>query len=669
MGIKKKKKVYRSTLILLILGSLLLGNCDNDLKLAKAIPNNEFPVLQNDALGLKAAKNFLDATLADTLLLHCTKNVSPNQHANFKAHIDWGTAEKTKAVRMQNMVIVADCTPNWNIKHKSKVLLQKINGKTKVYIITVVPIEKDVEGKIKKQKVFVHSIHGEFKKGYYLYNYHQYKTFKLTKPSHKIKKHPNDLAFWINAPIMFINNTLQSTIYPNWTLEQWQKNASTEVTENNNGTYTSNQIPMPFSCDIQYESVISGISILLAKEEVIYETNTTKAIIDQAVPLKEFWTRQYLDSFANVPLNTKLEVLGIDSAQQRHFTPKHKAIADILNKANAEKYHYTKQSNFKNKVPYYAQQLNKHLLRLAKENKLHVLDAPFKVFLKQFTKHSNIQIAERLGVKYIIQSQLNQQDTGLQNLWRAAISYINEGQQIANPFPAFGSFCDIVDGNLYMVEGDFLNINQSFTGIVPVFGQSNAATKVTKLVDKTTKRYNLTNVSLKLAEKILKHYGETYTKTVRKSNRIHNKIHETTIFKIANAKKVVHFGNRENTNYRLDDLIMEGEEAYHIIVAGLSNHELIQKAALGKQYFNLHHPDFKIPLPNNFKREKQKQYNAILTMAADKLLRKYGHDNDLCYKAAKALTQSAQQLFKKHKNADIKEIAATLLPIVDLLKI
>ena len=712
--IMTKKKHIIFIFLSLIITFNSCNNNDDDFTL-NAYQNKLDIRIDTDPVTINEAKKVFNDSKNQIIKKSYKQNISSTYNKNsFEITADWSSAQYQDAILLDDKMIIVNAKTSWNIPYGSRLIFYKINGKTISYLYTEVPITFDNQGHLKDFKIFLHNLNGEFEKGILIKEYILSNEFIISEKvktgfNRRVKRQNQEPAFWIHSPPVIINNNSSPTLYPDWTRNQWNHNLYINPVQpqyyDNNG-FTNNNVNTPpqknnynqtntkdKSRSRFYLKKFYKTSSKLSEEEQL-EIKKIQALEDYRealeTGLKPFThskmghiigipygiiTSQtpplhnnHIDAFSNVSMNTKMQTIGIYENRNSIDFSKNTGITNQLYEVNEEKYNFNNTINFSENIPEQIKGLNYQIARIASKGKLYTLDNEFINFMSRFRKNSNHNITEELGKKFIIQKQLHRDDSTLKNYWRAASEYIHLSLQIGGVFTGLGDLLDVVDGAIYMVEGDFYNAKGSFMSIIPGIGHAIAAVRIAKIVDPISKTYKLCNLSLRKAEKILKESGEIYTKT-KISSSFNKTKYTNTIFEIADGRKIVHFGNRNKARTGWKGIIKVGEEAHHILLAQLSNHPLIQNAALGKNFFNIHHPDFTLPLPNKLHRKKHLDYSNSIKLTLNKLYNKTGNDPEKCYKAAKTLADECKYLFSRHPDANMKDIGKQLESLTKRIKL
>jgi len=144
----------------------------------------------------------------------------------------------------------------------------------------------------------------------------------------------------------------------------------------------------------------------------------------------------------------------------------------------------------------------------------------------------------------------------LNAIWNLTSGVVHTALDICGLIPAWGEPCDLVNGTLYIIQGDGVNATLSFAASIPLVGWVATGAKYAKILTNTAD-----------GVKTLKIPVDATTGVVS--------------FSIPSGTSFRKMVGVTNSNF----------QAHHIIPQGLRNHPAIQKAAkAGNTPWHLHHP-------------------------------------------------------------------------------
>ncbi|MCG8330547.1 MAG: AHH domain-containing protein [Chitinophagales bacterium] len=183
-------------------------------------------------------------------------------------------------------------------------------------------------------------------------------------------------------------------------------------------------------------------------------------------------------------------------------------------------------------------------------------------------------------------------DIALEAYWKTVGGVVHTALDICGLVPAWGEPCDLVNGTLYLIEGDGVNATISFAASIPIVGWVATGSRWVK-------------IAIEVAPGVYKNL-----KITRQASGLLTFSHNTsTAF-----RQILNITGPNWTSF----------QAHHLIPKNFANHTVVQKAASSRDFtFHMNHPRNGTPIHNSRHQGYHNNYNNQIEDLLDDLEETY----------------------------------------------
>lgn len=236
----------------------------------------------------------------------------------------------------------------------------------------------------------------------------------------------------------------------------------------------------------------------------------------------------------------------------------------------------------------------------------------------------NDPLTIHLMVKYQILKSLHPEWSTAKVFWETVKDVVHMGLDLVGLVPVLGEGADLVNGVIYVIEGDGVNATLSFAAAVPGVGAGS-----------TISKYALKIISVDLVTKV------------------------RLVWKV--TAEGITFGSnswcRKQLRQALGMVTGDARQAHHIIPLNKQSHAVVQKAAQSKNAFHMNEALNGIPLENAVHFGSHADYDKIIQRKLDTFMQSNPNATpDECYKKIMEIIQEVRTAITNNPNTPINNL-------------